>query len=81
VIDRAHRLELDADLDPAVAAVAQGDTVSATPHLARLDAALAAQAATTGSGMQTLLRARGGILVISETLAVHAAYFGSGTHG
>jgi len=76
--DSAHRFSLDTDLDPALAAVAQGETASATAHLARLDAALAAQAAT-GPEMQTVLRARGSILLISETLAVHAIYFGSGT--
>ncbi|HZC55875.1 MAG TPA: FUSC family protein, partial [Xanthobacteraceae bacterium] len=78
--DSARRLGLNADLDPALAAVAHGDTASATTHLARLDAALAAHAAT-GPEMQTVLRARGSILVISETLAVHAVYFGSGTQG
>jgi uncharacterized membrane protein YccC len=78
--DVAHRFGLNADLDPALAAVAQGDTASATAQLARFDAALAAQSATEPE-MQTVLRARGTILVISETLAVHAVYFGSGTRG
>jgi uncharacterized membrane protein YccC len=78
--DRTRWLGLNTDLDPALAAVAQGDTASATAHLAGLDAALAAHAAT-GPEMQTVLRARGSILVISETLAVHAAYFGPGTQG
>jgi hypothetical protein len=58
--------------------VAQGDTATTTAQLARLDAALAGYAATE-SEMQTVLRGRGTILVISETLAVHAVYFGSGT--
>jgi uncharacterized membrane protein YccC len=78
--DIAHRFGLNADLDPALAAVAQGDTASATAGLAQLDAALAGHAATELE-MQTVLRARGTILVISETLAVHAVYFGSGTQG
>jgi uncharacterized membrane protein YccC len=78
--DRARRLGLDADLDPALAALAEGDTASARAHLARLDAAFPAQRAT-GPERQTVLRARGSILVMSETLAVHAAYFGSGTGG
>lgn len=76
--DRARRLGLDADLAPALAAMAQGDTATTTAKLARLDAALAAHPAT-GPEMHTVLRARGSILVISETLAVHAVYFGSGT--
>ena len=57
----------DGDLDPVMAAVARGDTASATAHLARLDAVLAGQAAT-GPDMQTRLRARGSILAISEVL-------------
>ena len=76
----ADRFGLNADLDPALAAVAQGDTATATAQLARLDAALAAQSAT-GPEMQTILRARGTILVISETFAVHAVYFGSRVQG
>jgi len=75
--DIAHRFGLNADLDPALAAVAQGDTATTTAQLARLDAALAGCAATE-SEMQTVLRARGTILVISETLAVHAVYFEAG---
>jgi hypothetical protein len=75
--DIAHRFGLDADLDPALAAVAQGDTATTTAQLARLDAALAGYAATE-SEMQTVLGARGTILVISETLAGHADYFGAG---
>jgi uncharacterized membrane protein YccC len=78
--DIAHRFGLNADLDPALAAVAQGDTATTTAQLARLDAALAGHAATELE-MQTVLRARGTILVISETLAVHAVYFASGTQG
>jgi uncharacterized membrane protein YccC len=70
----AHRLDHDAHLDPVLAAVAQGDTASATAHLARLEAALAGQAAT-GPDMQTRLRARGSILAMTEVLTQHAAYF------
>jgi hypothetical protein len=73
----ARRLELDTELDPVLAAVAQGDTASATAHLARLDAALAEHVAT-GPEMQTVLRARCSILVISETLARHSSYFEMG---
>ena len=76
--DRARRLGLSADLEPALVAMAQGDTATTTSQLTRLDAALAAHTATGPEG-QTVLRARGSILVISETLAAHAVYFGSGT--
>ena len=78
--DRARRLGLNADLDPALVAVAQGNAANANAHLAQVDAALAAHSAT-GPERQTVLRARGSILVISETLAAHAAYFGPGTQG
>jgi hypothetical protein len=75
--DSARRLSLDAELGPVLAAVAHGDTASATAHLARLDAAFAAQVATAPE-MQTVLRGRGLILVLSETLIKHAAYFDAG---
>jgi uncharacterized membrane protein YccC len=75
--DRVRRLGLDADLDSALAAVGQGNTANATAQLARPDTALAAQSAT-GPEMQNVLRARGSIIVISETLAVHAPYFEAG---
>jgi hypothetical protein len=78
--DSARRLSLDAELSPVLAAVAQGDTASATAHLARLDAALAGQAAT-GPDMQMVLRARGGILAMIEVLTQHAAYFEAGAPG
>ena len=67
----------DADLDSVLAAVAQGDTASATAYLARLDEALAASAASE-PGTQTVLRARTSILVLSEALTKHAAYFDAG---
>jgi hypothetical protein len=76
--DSARRFSLDAELGPVLAAVAQGDTASATAHLARLDAAFAARPAT-GPEMQPVLRARGSILVISEILARHSSYFETGT--
>jgi len=44
---------------------------------ARLDAAFAARA-DTGSSVQTALRARGSILVLSELLTQHATYFDTG---
>ena len=55
--DRLRRLGLNADLDPVLAAVAQGDTASAIARLARLDTAVAERSAT-GPEMQTVLRVR-----------------------
>jgi uncharacterized membrane protein YccC len=71
----ARRLGLD--LEPALAAVAQGDSATATAHLAQVDATLVAQAAI-GPETQTVLRARAGVLAFSEALTQHAAYFDSG---
>jgi len=75
-----HRFGLSGGLNPALATIAQGDTASATADLARFAAALAARAAT-GAGPQTLLRARGSILAISEVLTPHAAHFDAGAPG
>jgi Fusaric acid resistance protein family len=72
--DRARRLGLNAYLDPVLAAVARGDTANATVYLARFDEVLAAGAASE-PGAQTVLRARASILVLSEALTKHAAYF------
>ncbi len=69
-----HRLGLGADLAPALAAVARGHSASAIAHLGHLDAALATRGGA-GPLTQTVLRARGGILVLSETLTQHANYF------
>jgi hypothetical protein len=69
-----HRLGLSAVLDPALAAIARGNSASAIAHLDLLEAELAARAGT-GPASQTVLRARGSILVISEVLTQHAAYF------
>jgi uncharacterized membrane protein YccC len=72
-----HRLGADADLEPALAAVAQGDSASATVHLARLDAALAGRVGDRAF-TETVLRARGSILALSEALAQHADFFNGG---
>jgi len=66
------------DLEPALIAVAQGNSAIATARLARLDEILATRPADAG-GLQTALRARADILVVSETLTDHAAYFDAGT--
>ena len=70
----AHRLGLGADLDPALVALAQGNSASAVAHLCRLDGALAARGGA-GTLMQTALQARGSILLLSETLIQHRSYF------
>lgn len=75
---RTRRLSLVGKLDPVLAAVAEGDTATASVYLARFDAAIAADAGT-GPEMQTVLQARVSILVASETLARHSAYFEMGT--
>ena len=61
-------------LDAALAALAAGGSARAIAQLFRLDAVLAAGAAS-GTPGRAVLRARGGILVLSEALAKHAAYF------
>jgi uncharacterized membrane protein YccC len=65
------------DLEPAFAAVARGDSRAAIAHLARLDAELAARAAS-GSEFQDLLRVRAGLLAACEVLVEHAAYLDAG---
>ena len=64
-----RRFDLGSDIDAALDAFAQGNSVTAVARLADLDRALT-------SGLDAgALRARGIILGISETLAHHAAYF------
>ena len=72
----ARRLELGSELDAALAAVAQGNSASATTHLARLDRALMSLPGDPEA--PAALRARGSILAMSEALAEHAAYFDGG---
>jgi uncharacterized membrane protein YccC len=72
-----RRLGLGADLEAALAAVAGGNSASANAHLARLDAVLAARG-NAGPLAQTILRARGNILGVSEVLTQYANYFNGG---
>jgi uncharacterized membrane protein YccC len=72
-----YSLGVGADLDPALAAVAQGNSANAIAHLAHLDAALAARC-RSGPLTQTVLRARGSILLLSEALTQYANYFNGG---
>ncbi len=73
----ARRLDLDAELDAALDALARGDSSVAIEFLAQLDHTLAALP-RTGPGGRIRLRARSSILAMSETLTEHAAYFDSG---
>ncbi len=61
-------------LDSAFAAISQGNSSVATADLAQFDTALAARV-DDGLEPQTLLRARGSSLALSEVLTQHAAYF------
>ncbi len=70
----ARPLGLGPKLDAALAALAEGRSAKAIARLSRLDAVLAA-VAPGESPRQVVLRARGGILALSQALAEHAAYF------
>jgi uncharacterized membrane protein YccC len=70
----ARHFDLGSKLDVALTALAEGRSVKAIARLSRLDAALAA-VDLGGSPRQVVLRARGGILALSQALAEHAAYF------
>ncbi|WP_027578826.1 FUSC family protein [Bradyrhizobium sp. Ai1a-2] len=70
----AGRFDLDQEFSVALDAVAQADITSAIERLADFDAELAAVARTT-PGLRVRERARGSILVLSETLAQHKTYF------
>jgi uncharacterized membrane protein YccC len=63
-------LGIGARLEPAVAAIAQGNSAAALVQLRQFDEVLAAQLET-----QTTLRARSRLIGISDALAVHATYF------
>ena len=73
----APRLGTAAELDAALAAFAQGNSAIAIARLHQLDRRLAS-APDAGPETAIALRARGRILVISEALAEHGAYFDAG---
>ena len=73
----APRLGAAAELDAALEAFAQGNSAVAIARLRQLDRRLAS-APDAGPETAIALRARGRILVISEALAEHAAYFDAG---
>jgi uncharacterized membrane protein YccC len=66
-----RRFDLGSYLDAALEAMARADSAMTIARLARLDGALAARPAAAA------LRARSSILVMSEALTEHAAYFGA----
>jgi uncharacterized membrane protein YccC len=70
----AGRFALDAALEPAMRAIAAGDSGSAIRELDRFDQALAAVPADR-PGARLRLRARGTIRAIIDSLRQHAAYF------
>jgi uncharacterized membrane protein YccC len=69
--DICRRLDLGSGLDEALEALARGSSATAAAKLATLDDALMARPGTA------ILRARAGLLAISEALNEHAAYFDS----
>src|SRR5271168_4988258 len=73
----AFRLELDAALDNALEAVAEGQGAIAVERLASIDRVLASRSDATPAA----LRACGLILAISNALTQHAAYFDAGAPG
>jgi uncharacterized membrane protein YccC len=75
-----HRLDASLNVEEPVRAIARGHCALAVASLARLDADLASLAAP-GTTDRTLLRARGSVLVLSDLLTQHAAYFGTGALG
>ncbi len=64
-----RRLDLGSGLDEALEALAGGNSTAAVAKLANLDDALTARPGTA------ILRARAGLLAISEALTEHAPYF------
>jgi len=73
----ARRFDLETELDAALDAAARGKSVVAIQRFNQLDRMLAA-VPNTKPGERLRLRARGGVLAISGSLAQHAAYFDSG---
>ncbi|MBV8664559.1 MAG: FUSC family protein [Hyphomicrobiales bacterium] len=69
----ARHLGFGPQIGAALAALAEGDSARAIDRLSRLEQSLAADAADTP--MQTVLRSRASIVVLSEALAKHAVYF------
>jgi uncharacterized membrane protein YccC len=73
----ASRLELDASLDGALEALAQGKCAIAVERFASVEQVLASRPGAAPA----VLRARGLILAISASLTQHAAWFDAGAPG
>jgi uncharacterized membrane protein YccC len=73
----APQLGLDAELDAALASLAQGHSAAATARFAALDCRLAALA-ESGSQAFLALRTRAMVLLVSDALVQHGAYFDAG---
>jgi uncharacterized membrane protein YccC len=73
----ARRFDQEIELDAALEALAQGDSIVAIERFGRLDRMLTTVPSTKPGG-RLRLRARGSILAVSEALGQHAAYFESG---
>jgi len=73
----APQLGLGAELDAALAALAQGHSAAATARFAELDRRLAALA-ESGPQAFLALRTRAMVLLVSDALVQHGAYFDAG---
>ncbi len=71
----ARHLGLGLKLDPALAALAEGDSARVNAQLSHLDEVLASIAA---DGQGVILRARSSIIVLAEALTRHSTYFDAG---
>jgi hypothetical protein len=70
----AHRFTIGALLEPAMSAIAAGDSSTAIDALHRFDLALAALPAVQ-PGAKLRLRTRGTIRSVADALTLHAGYF------
>ncbi len=73
----ARWLGVNTDLERALMPVSLGNCTAAISELTRLDATLSAKNATSAA-TQTILRARSSVIVLSEALSDHAAFFDAG---
>jgi hypothetical protein len=69
----ADRVDQKTELDALLSAMARGDVTLAIAGLENLDHALET------SSLETALRARAGVLSVSELLAQHGAFFEAGS--
>jgi uncharacterized membrane protein YccC len=73
----AHRLNLDARLEPALSALAQGRSSVASAELARFDRALAGTR-WADPAKRLVLHARGNVVALSEVLTQYSSYLDAG---